>query len=57
LLEDDEAGPTITHLGTHAELFAQVPQYRYLLTAHRGHDNDVIDCTTTDFAMKMTEHR
>jgi ATP-binding cassette subfamily B protein len=34
-----------------------VPQYRYLLTAHRGHDNDVIDCTTTDFAMKMTEHR
>ncbi|MGS7457602.1 ABC transporter ATP-binding protein, partial [Mycobacterium tuberculosis] len=24
---------TITHIGTHAQLLAQVPQYRYLLAA------------------------
>ena len=27
------AGATITHVGTHAELLARVPQYRYLLAA------------------------
>ncbi|HEX2212175.1 MAG TPA: ABC transporter ATP-binding protein [Mycobacterium sp.] len=27
------SGATITHVGTHAELLAQVPQYRYLLAA------------------------
>ncbi|OBA64456.1 ABC transporter [Mycobacterium sp. 1100029.7] len=57
LLEEDESGPTITHIGTHAELFARVPGYRYLLTAHHGHDDDVIDCNATQFAMKMTENR
>jgi ATP-binding cassette subfamily B protein len=27
------SGATITHIGTHAQLLAQVPQYRYLLAA------------------------
>jgi len=27
------SGATITHVGTHAELLARVPQYRYLLAA------------------------
>jgi ATP-binding cassette subfamily B protein len=29
----DSSGATITHIGTHAELLASVPQYRYLLAA------------------------
>ena len=29
----DSSGATITHVGTHAELLASVPQYRYLLAA------------------------
>ncbi|HEX2287042.1 MAG TPA: ABC transporter ATP-binding protein [Mycobacterium sp.] len=29
----DSSGATITHIGTHAELLATVPQYRYLLAA------------------------
>jgi ATP-binding cassette subfamily B protein len=29
----DSSGATITHVGTHAELLAGVPQYRYLLAA------------------------
>ncbi|GLE50867.1 ABC transporter ATP-binding protein [Mycobacterium montefiorense] len=57
LLEDGESGPTITHVGRHRELFARVPRYRYLLTARQSSDNDVIDCTTRDFALKMTEHQ
>jgi ATP-binding cassette subfamily B protein len=27
---------TITHVGTHADLLAEVPQYRYLLAADDG---------------------
>ncbi|MCV7411328.1 hypothetical protein AWC05_19700 [Mycobacterium florentinum] len=53
-MEPGEAGPTITHVGRHAELFARVPRYRRLLTAKHGLENDVIDCTTRYFAMKMT---
>lgn len=30
---DSSGAATITHVGTHAELLAQVPQYRYLLAA------------------------
>jgi ATP-binding cassette subfamily B protein len=33
LLSQNEFGGTITHVGTHAELVARVPQYRYLLAA------------------------
>lgn len=34
LLDRVDSGPaTITHVGTHAELLAEVPQYRYLLAA------------------------
>jgi ATP-binding cassette, subfamily B, bacterial len=33
LLTKTEEGGTITHIGTHAELLATVPQYRYLLAA------------------------
>ena len=34
---------TITHVGTHAELLATVPQYRYLLSATDGFDVDLND--------------
>ncbi|WP_420714610.1 ABC transporter ATP-binding protein [Mycobacterium sp. Aquia_213] len=43
LLEEAESGPTITHVGRHAELFARVPRYRQLLMVHHGLGNDVID--------------
>ncbi|ULE35372.1 ABC transporter ATP-binding protein [Mycobacterium sp. IDR2000157661] len=33
LLDEVDGAGTITHLGTHAELLAGVPQYRYLLAA------------------------
>jgi ATP-binding cassette, subfamily B, bacterial len=33
LLSRTDQGGTITHIGTHAELLASVPQYRYLLAA------------------------
>ena len=33
LLENVDGAGTITHIGTHAELLAEVPQYRYLLAA------------------------
>jgi ATP-binding cassette, subfamily B, bacterial len=33
LLDGAGSGATITHIGTHAELLATVPQYRYLLAA------------------------
>lgn len=39
LLESDDAGgATITHIGTHAELFARVERYRHLLTDGREDD-------------------
>jgi ATP-binding cassette, subfamily B, bacterial len=41
LLSRTDAGGTITHIGTHAELLAGVPQYRYLLAA-----DDELDATT-----------
>ena len=34
-------GATITHIGTHAELLASVPQYRYLLAADDELDDGV----------------
>ena len=40
LLSRTDAGSTITHIGTHAELLAGVPQYRYLLAA-----DDELDAT------------
>ncbi|MBU8817962.1 ABC transporter ATP-binding protein/permease [Mycolicibacterium goodii] len=41
LLDRDEDGAgTITHIGTHAELLAEVPQYRYLLAADDELDDD-----------------
>jgi ATP-binding cassette subfamily B protein len=33
LLDNVDGAGTVTHVGTHAELLAQVPQYRYLLAA------------------------
>jgi ATP-binding cassette, subfamily B, bacterial len=36
LLEDAEAGPTVTLVGRHAEFFARVPRYRHLLTANHA---------------------
>jgi ATP-binding cassette subfamily B protein len=49
LLEaDDSDGATITHLGTHPELFTRVPRYRHLLTAGRQPEGDDTDCHTTD---------
>lgn len=33
LLSRTDQGGTITHIGTHAEMLARVPQYRYLLAA------------------------
>jgi ATP-binding cassette subfamily B protein len=40
LLSRTDTGGTITHIGTHAELLAGVPQYRYLLAAE-----DELDAT------------
>jgi ATP-binding cassette subfamily B protein len=37
----DSSGATITHIGTHAELLASVPQYRYLLAADDELDDRV----------------
>jgi len=37
----DSSGATITHIGTHAELLASVPQYRYLLAADDELDDGV----------------
>ncbi len=37
----DSSGATITHIGTHAELLAGVPQYRYLLAADDELDDGV----------------
>jgi ATP-binding cassette, subfamily B, bacterial len=40
LLSQEASGGTITHVGTHAELLARVPQYRYLLAADDELDDD-----------------
>jgi ATP-binding cassette, subfamily B, bacterial len=45
---------TVTHVGTHAELFARVPRYRYLMTAASGLDDDDIDCTAMTSGMTST---
>jgi ATP-binding cassette subfamily B protein len=37
----DSSGATITHIGTHADLLASVPQYRYLLAADDELDDGV----------------
>jgi ATP-binding cassette subfamily B protein len=37
----DSSGATITHIGTHAQLLASVPQYRYLLAADDELDDGV----------------
>ena len=37
----DSSGATITHVGTHAELLASVPRYRYLLAADDELDDGV----------------
>lgn len=58
LLDRTEGHGTITHVGTHAELLARVPQYRYLLAAEydlddRGeHGSTWTDnlCAPRDFA-------
>jgi ATP-binding cassette subfamily B protein len=47
---------TITHVGTHAELFARVPRYRYLMTAEDVSDR-YTDCAAVDFAKMMAETR
>jgi ATP-binding cassette, subfamily B, bacterial len=41
LLESVDGAGTITHVGTHAELLARVPQYRYLLAADDELDEDL----------------
>jgi ATP-binding cassette subfamily B protein len=47
---------TITHVGTHAELFAQVPRYRYLMTTEEECDDDT-DCAAIDLAMMTAERQ
>ena len=49
LLEDG----TITHIGTHAELLASVPQYRYLLAA----DDELDDGAERSCAWEDDENR
>jgi ATP-binding cassette subfamily B protein len=49
LLEDG----TITHIGTHAQLLATVPQYRYLLAA----DDELDDGAERACAWQDDEHR
>lgn len=48
-VDEAEPGPTITHVGRHAELFARVPRYRHLLTDRRRPVGDVSDRTARDF--------
>jgi ATP-binding cassette, subfamily B, bacterial len=60
LLESDgSAAATISHVGTHAELFDRVERYRDLLTANRREDGGDIACTTEYFAVEGlgNEHR
>ena len=52
------SGGTITHVGTHSELMAQVPEYRELLSAEYD-DADSLDreCAEVDFARAELERR
>jgi ATP-binding cassette, subfamily B, bacterial len=49
----DSAGATITHVGTHKELLADVPQYRYLLAA----DNELNDSVERNCAWQDDQDR
>jgi ATP-binding cassette subfamily B protein len=49
----DSSGATITHIGTHAQLLASVPQYRYLLAA----DDELDDGTERACAWQDDEDR
>jgi len=49
----DSAGATITHIGTHAELLATVPRYRYLLAA----DDELDDGCERSCDWEETEDR
>ncbi|MBP1817267.1 ABC transporter ATP-binding protein [Mycobacterium sp. OAE908] len=49
----DSGGATITHIGTHAQLLATVPQYRYLLAA----DDELDDGAERSCAWEEDEDR
>jgi ATP-binding cassette subfamily B protein len=49
----DSSGATITHIGTHAQLLASVPQYRYLLAA----DDELDDRAERSCAWEDDENR
>src|SRR5690349_17912366 len=49
----DSSGATITHIGTHAQLLATVPQYRYLLAA----DDELDDRAERACAWEDDENR
>jgi ATP-binding cassette subfamily B protein len=49
----DSSGATITHVGTHAEMLARVPQYRYLLAA----DDELDDGAERSCAWEDDENR
>src|SRR5690349_6902875 len=49
----DSSGATITHIGTHAQLLATVPQYRYLLAA----DDELDDGAERSCAWEEDEDR
>jgi ATP-binding cassette, subfamily B, bacterial len=53
LLSRTDTGGTITHIGTHAELLAGVPQYRYLLAA----DDELDDTAERSCAWEDDEER
>jgi ATP-binding cassette subfamily B protein len=53
LLSRPDTGGTITHIGTHAELLAGVPQYRYLLAA----DDELDDTAERSCAWEDDEER
>jgi ATP-binding cassette subfamily B protein len=53
LLSRTDTGGTITHIGTHAELLAGVPQYRYLLAA----DDELDDTAERSCAWQDDEER
>jgi ATP-binding cassette, subfamily B, bacterial len=53
LLSRTDTGGTITHIGTHAELLAGVPQYRYLLAA----DGELDDTAERSCAWQDDEER
>jgi ATP-binding cassette, subfamily B, bacterial len=53
LSRDGSSGATITHVGTHAQLLATVPQYRYLLAA----DDELDDGAERSCAWEDDEDR